>query len=92
MSSDKDSDALSDTIGRLAFVPLNNHNPEKYFLRLLLHNVKGAKSYQDLMKDETGKQCTSFKAAAVARGMIFLMFHKKCISLILSYYRFVGRR
>ena len=74
MSWDKDSDALSDTIGRIAFVPLNNHNPEKYFLRLLLHNVKGAKSYQDLMKDENGKPCTSFKAAAIARGMIFLIF------------------
>ena len=92
MSLDKDSDALSDTIGRLAFVPLNNHNPEKYFLRLLLHNVKGAKSYQDLMKDETGKQYKSFKAAAVARGMIILNFHKKYTLLILSNYRFVGRR
>ena len=76
LNLDKDSDALSDTIGRLSFVPLNNHNPEKYFLRLLLHNVKGAKSFVDLMKDESGKPCTSFKKAAVERGMVLLSFTK----------------
>ena len=32
--------------------------------------------YQDLMKDENGKLCTSFKTAAVARGMIFLIFQE----------------
>ena len=42
------------SLGRIPTVPFNLKTMELYCLRILLHHVKGAKSYQDLrtVKDE----------------------------------------
>ena len=48
----------SDALGRVHTVHLNNL--ECYFLRLLLHNVKGPTSFDDL-KTVNGQICESFR-------------------------------
>ena len=45
MSNDE---ANSDMIGRIPVISINCHNKEKYFLRMLLHHVKGPTSFEDL--------------------------------------------
>lgn len=42
---------------------------ERYFLRILLHHVKGAKSYSD-MKTYKNKRYDSFREACIARGLL----------------------
>ncbi|KAG5572244.1 hypothetical protein H5410_062010 [Solanum commersonii] len=42
---------------------------ETYYLRLLLMNIRGPKSYQDLLT-VNGKFCTSFREAAKKRGLL----------------------
>ena len=56
----------SDTIGRIPVVAFTRKIQESYFLRLLLHHVKGLKSYQDL-KTVDGEICDTFQAACIKR-------------------------
>ena len=58
----------SDTIGRIPVVAFTPKNQERYFLRLLLHHVKGPKSYQDL-KTVDGEICDTFQAACIKLGI-----------------------
>ena len=67
-----DTDAKSDCIGRIPVISMNTHNEELYFLRLLLHNVPGPKSYEDLRTVEVDGQsivCPDFHTAAVKLGL-----------------------
>lgn len=54
-------------IGRVYTVHPNNE--ECYFLRILLHRVKGPCSFQDLKKVE-GHQCQSFREACFELGLL----------------------
>src|SRR6267143_100262 len=56
-----------DVIGRMYFV--HPSAGERYYLRLLLINVKGAESWQDLRKLD-GIVHSTFKAACLARGLL----------------------
>ena len=56
-----------DTIGRMYLV--NPNEGERYYLRLLLLNVKAAKSYLEL-RSHNGIQYRTFKEAAVSRGLL----------------------
>ena len=62
-------DPLSDAIGRIPVVGLNHYQREKFFLRLLLHHVPGAKSFQDLRTVETSNGqteiCGTFQDACI---------------------------
>ncbi|KAL3123191.1 hypothetical protein niasHT_010361 [Heterodera trifolii] len=64
--------AYFNTIGRM--VKVSPAEPERYHLRLLLLNVKGACSYDDLKSviDTNGnaKVCETFSAACLERGLI----------------------
>ena len=66
---DANSKAKSDTIGRMASTPLNAYTSEKFYLRMLLHNVPGPKSFEDLRTVE-GVIYDTFKEACVKRGLI----------------------
>ena len=68
-AKDDDSEAKSDTIGRLAYISLNPTNKELYFLRMLLYNVPGPKSYEDLKTLDDGYVCQSFHESCVKRGL-----------------------
>ncbi|XP_016507130.2 uncharacterized protein LOC107824838 [Nicotiana tabacum] len=54
-------------IGRV--VTCHPKKGERYYLRLLLMNVRGPKSYQDLRKVD-GKCCSTFREAAEKRGLL----------------------
>jgi hypothetical protein len=54
-------------IGRIHFVPIRSG--DLYFLRVLLHKVAGAKSFEDLRSFE-GVHYNSFKEACLARGFL----------------------
>ena len=43
---------------------------ERHFLRLLLHHVAGAQSFQDLRTLPDGQVCSTFKEACVERGLL----------------------
>jgi hypothetical protein len=43
---------------------------EKYFLRLLLCHVKGAKSYADMLKLEGKPAASNFRQACIERGLL----------------------
>ena len=54
-------------IGRIYFVA--PRSGEKYYLRVLLHHVRGAKSWEDIRT--VGNQvCATFKEACVLRGLL----------------------
>ncbi|GFR90170.1 DNA helicase-like protein [Elysia marginata] len=42
---------------------------ERFFLRLLLQHIKGARSYEDLRTLENGQVCNTFHEAALQRGL-----------------------
>ena len=69
LSRDPDSTVMSDMIGRLAFVPLNNFTKERFYLRMLLHNVRGPTCFDDL-KMVDGILCETFHEACVKRGLV----------------------
>ncbi|XP_021721222.1 uncharacterized protein LOC110688767 [Chenopodium quinoa] len=54
-------------VGRLAFV--GPSEGERYFLRLLLHNVKGPKSFEAL-RTVNGHLCNTFQQAALKLGLL----------------------
>ena len=56
-------------VGRIPVVPRNNKSMEKYALRILLHNVGGAKSFEDL-KRVNDELFPTFHAAAIAHGLM----------------------
>ena len=58
---------VSDMIGRMFFI--NPSDEERFSLRLLLLNVKGATSFNDLRTFEDIPY-TTFKACAIARGLL----------------------
>ena len=58
---------LNTVIGRMYFVLPNAG--EVYFLRLLLHHVAGATSFQDL-RTVNGNLCATFQEACVRRGLL----------------------
>ena len=59
---------LSETIGRIAVIPLNKHTHELFFLRTLLYQVKGPLSYEYL-RTVDGICYDTFKKACVKMGL-----------------------
>ena len=57
----------SDTLGRVYTV--HPRQQECFYLRLLLHTVKGAKSFADLKKVD-GQVCDTFREACRLRGLL----------------------
>ena len=57
------------TIGRVPAVPLNPHTMEQYSLRLILHHVPGAQSFEDL-RTVSDVLHPTFQSAAVALGLL----------------------
>lgn len=55
-----------DVTGRI--LPVHPSNQELFYLRVLLKNVKGAKSFEEL-RTYKGQDCGTNKAACVARGL-----------------------
>lgn len=57
-----------DVIGRV----MTSHvtEGERYYLRLLLMNVKGPKSYRDLLTVD-GVSCSTFRESAEKRGLLY---------------------
>ena len=58
----------SNMVGRIPVIGLNVHQKELFFLRMLLYNVKGPKSYEDL-RTVNGKVCYSFQEACIKLGL-----------------------
>ena len=58
----------SNIVSRIPTIPLNIHTKEKFFLRMLLHTVKGPKSYDDL-KTVDGVVCETFQKACILLGL-----------------------
>ena len=54
-------------IGRLYFVA--PRSGEKYYLRVLLHHVRGAKSWEEI-RSVNGHVCPTIKEACVLRGLL----------------------
>uniref|UniRef100_A0A0L8HLX3 ATP-dependent DNA helicase n=1 Tax=Octopus bimaculoides TaxID=37653 RepID=A0A0L8HLX3_OCTBM len=59
----------TDTIGRIPTISLSAHQSELFHLRILLHNVTGATSFDDL-KSADGNVCPTFQEACLRRGLI----------------------
>ena len=66
---DANSSTKSDTIGRMASIPLNAFTKEKFHLRMLLHHVRGPKSFEELRSYE-GVTYGTFQEACMKRGLI----------------------
>ena len=58
----------SDFVSRIPTVPLNTYTKEKFFLRMLLHIVKGPKSFEDL-KTVNGFECDTYQRACILLGI-----------------------
>ena len=58
---------LHETIGRMYSV--SPRDPEKFYLRMLLNHVRGAKSFDD-MRTVDGVLYETFQAAARAKGLL----------------------
>ena len=54
----------SNFVSRIPTIPLNIHTKEKFFLRMLLHVVKGPTSFDDL-KTVDGVVCETFQKACI---------------------------
>ena len=54
----------SNFVSRIPTIPLNIHTKEKFFLRMLLHVIKGPKSFDDL-KTVDGVVCETFQKACI---------------------------
>ena len=66
---DRDGDAFSDVIGRIPVVGLNAHQTELYYMRMLLYNKAGAKSFADLRTID-GVELPSFQDACKKMGLL----------------------
>ena len=60
--------AKSKTIGRIPVVALTSRNKELYFMRMLLYNVKGPQSFEDL-KTVENEVCETYQAACIKVGL-----------------------
>lgn len=67
-TSRKKTGAESDMIGRIPAVGLNAKQKELFFLRILLHHVRGPTGYDDL-KTVDGTLLPTFQQACIARGL-----------------------
>ena len=65
---DDDDGPLSDTVGRIPVIPLTPFSKERYFLRVLLHHVKGPQSFDDL-KTVNGVVKASYQEACIELGL-----------------------
>ena len=63
------TDAKSDCIGRIPVVAYNAHTKDLYYLRLLLHHIRGPKCFDDLKTLDNGEICETFHEAAIKRGL-----------------------
>ena len=61
---DEDNPGLSDTIGRIPVIPMNKYTKDLFFLRMLLHHVKGPTSFKALKQEED-----TYQAAAIKLGL-----------------------
>ena len=59
----------AETLGRIPTISLNPRQTELYYLRMLLHHVRGAKSFSDLKSNEAGTNET-FEAACRQLGLL----------------------
>ena len=59
----------SNIVSRIPTIPLNAYTIEKFYLRMLLHNVKGPKSFEDL-KTVNGIVCETYQEACILRGLL----------------------
>ena len=66
------------TIGRIPIIGFNQHQKERYHLRMLLLHTRGPKSYEDL-RTVDGEVCVNFEKACLKRGLI--ENNKKCMRL-----------
>ena len=64
-----DPNVKSDMIGRIPIIALSSYTRELYFQRLLLYNVPGPKSFEDLKTMEDGYVCKTYHEAAVKLGL-----------------------
>ncbi len=60
---------VDDNVGRIPIVPFTNHTQERYYLRMLLYNVKGARSYRELRTVDGTVHMTN-QAACLALGLL----------------------
>ena len=60
---------VTDTIGRIPIIAFNQHQKERYYLRMLLLAIRGPKSYENL-KTVDGEICVTFEQACLKRGLI----------------------
>ena len=58
----------SNMVGRIPVIGLNVHQKELFFLRMLLYNVSGPTSYEDL-RIVNGEVCHSFQEACIKLGL-----------------------
>ena len=58
----------SNMVSRIATIPLNAYTKEKFFLRMLLHIVRGPKSFEDL-KTVNGVVCETYQKACILLGI-----------------------
>ena len=72
-ADEDDGGPLSSMIGRIPVVGLNIYTKEKFFLRLLLYHVRGAKSFEDLrtVTNLNGERivCPTFHQACIELGL-----------------------
>ena len=59
---------MSNMVSRIPTIPLNAYTKEKFFLRMLLHIVKGPKSFDDL-KTVNGFVCENYQRACILLGI-----------------------
>ena len=65
----EEDEALSDMIGRIPVISLNHYQREKFFFRLLLHHIPGAKCFEDLrtieLPDGEKEICGTYQDACI---------------------------
>eukprot|EP00095_Tigriopus_kingsejongensis_P008014 maker-scaffold1844_size26589-snap-gene-0.4 protein:Tk08014 transcript:maker-scaffold1844_size26589-snap-gene-0.4-mRNA-1 annotation:"hypothetical protein Y032_1114g3627" len=64
-----DGNFTSGTLGRIPTISLSPKQSELYYLRMLLHNVAGAQSYEDL-RTVDAELCPTFQAACNKLGLL----------------------
>ena len=67
-SLNRDNECESDMIGRIPIIAFNNHQRERFFLRMLLLTVKCPKGFEDLKTIE-GEVCPTYEAACAKMGL-----------------------
>ena len=69
LSKSDDPTIKSDMIGRIPIIALSSFTMELYYLRMLMYNVSGSKSFEDLRTLQNGKVCETFHETAVELGL-----------------------